>query len=425
MKTIGEKKLTPGLFLLAIPYFLLATAMYYFHEQTIYLGVHVLYKMVFAVLIAGLSFVVFLMKTDLGRAKNLGKYFMLLILPHLVVLLVTVPLWVFRMSPMEVIRRGAFAQIYCIAIILAGTGILYVFGKKGLWLNLFAMLAANLITIAGAIRQTGLGEYLKEFFALVRSFGKENGAGISAAEINELTFALGLYLLFLLLEWKTLRKTKIFFPMLVLTAFCYFSGFKRIGAFAVLLCLAASLLLSALTAGKERRKGWLLFFSAAVVLVAFLYLVVVREGLFDFLEKHFDLNTMGRKTLNSLVGQYYKIAPDYLGQGAGFVSRLFSNELIGTSTVRALHNDILALYIDIGFWGFWLWMTVFMPLRVMFVSKWQSVRGGIVCACLCLFVLVTAFTDNTIYYVYVIGTVSLLTMSGSYREPVPGKGGAG
>ena len=200
MKTMGEKPLTPGLLWLAIPYFLLATAMYYFHEQTVYLGVHVLYKMVFAVLIAGLSFVVFLMKTDLGRAKNLGKYFMLLILPHLVVLLVTVPLWVFRMSPMEVIRRGAFAQIYCIAIILAGTGILYVFGKKGLWLNLFAMLTANLITIAGAIRQTGLGEYLKQFVALVRSFGKENGAGISAAEINELTFALGLYLLFLLLE---------------------------------------------------------------------------------------------------------------------------------------------------------------------------------------------------------------------------------
>ena len=111
MKTMGEKPLTPGLLWLAIPYFLLATAMYYFHEQTVYLGVHVLYKMVFAVLIAGLSFVVFLMKTDLGRAKNLGKYFMLLILPHLVVLLVTVPLWVFRMSPMEVIRRGAFAQI--------------------------------------------------------------------------------------------------------------------------------------------------------------------------------------------------------------------------------------------------------------------------------------------------------------------------
>ncbi len=401
---------------LAVLYFPLATAMYYFNEQSIYLGVNILYKVVFALLIAMLSLLVFLVKTDLFRAGILLKHMALLMLPHFLVLLVSLPLWVFNTSPMEMIRRGAFAQIYCIAIIFAGAGLLYVFGKNGLWLNLSAMLAANLITIVGAIRQVGFGEYFQEFIALVRTFGGENGSGIAVAEIHELTFAVGLYLLFLILNWKDLRKTKLFFPMLFLALFCYFSGFKRIGAFAVVLCIAASLLLMAVTRGKDRRRRWLLFFSITVIAVSFVYLIVVRAGLFGFLEERFDLNTMGRTTLNALVGQYYSLTPDYLGQGAGFTSRLFSDLLVGISSVRALHNDILALYIDIGFWGFWLWMIAFMPLRVMLISKWQGIRGGILCACYCLFIIVTAFTDNTIYYVYVIGASSILTMGGYFRN---------
>lgn len=409
---------------LAALYFPLATAMYYFHEQSLYLGVSILYKVVFALMIVMLSLLVFLVKTDLFRAGILLKHMALLMLPHFLVLLVSLPLWVFNTSPMEVIRRGAFAQIYCIAIIFAGAGILYVFGKNGLWLNLSAMLAANLITILGAVRQVGFGEYFQEFITLIRTFGKENGPGIAAAEINELTFAVGLYLLFLVLNWKDLRRSKLFFPMLFLTLFCYFSGFKRIGAFTIALCIAAGLLLMAVTRGKDRRRGWLLFFSAAVVAVSFVYLIVVRAGLFGFLEEHFDLNTMGRTTLNALVEQYYSLTPDYLGQGAGFISRLFSDLLVGISSVRALHNDILALYIDIGFWGFWLWMFAFMPLRVMLVSKWQGIRGGILCACYCLFIIVTAFTDNTIYYVYVIGVSSILTMGGYFRKQASIQGDA-
>lgn len=413
MKKVRQRP-APDKAALAAVFFPLAAAMYYFDEQSLHLGIDVLYKRIFAALIAALSFAVFLVKTDLERAGALGKYFFLLVLPHLMALLVSIPLWGLNASPLATVRRGVFAQLYCIAIILAGAGLLYVFGEAGLWLNLAAMLAANLITLVGAVRASGIRQYARELGRLVATFGGEIGPAIGKAEINELTFALGLGLLFLLLTWKEAGSSRLFWPALVLTAFCFLSGFKRIGAFAIAVCLLAGLALRALTGGRENRRGWLLLFAAAVMLAAFAYVCLVRAGIFEFLERRLQIHTMGRQALSAFIEDYYSIGPDFLGRGAGFVSRLFS-DLPGKYGPRALHNDILVLYIDLGFWGFWLWLLAFLPVRAWMVAKWQGIRGGCRCFCYCLFIFLTALTDNTIYYVYVMGAAALFTMGGHFQ----------
>ena len=79
-------------------------------------------------------------------------------------------------------------------------------------------------------------------------------------------------------------------------------------------------------------------------------------------------------------------------------------------TIRALHNDILMLYIDAGFWGFLAWMLCYFPLRTWCVIKWQGLRGGILCLCLEAYILATAATDNTIYYLYVTGALAICLM---------------
>lgn len=414
--------MTPSTAVLAAVYFLLATGMYYFDKQAFYLGVDVLYKMVFAAVIAALSILIFLVRTDLAKGGALMSRFWVLISPHLIVLTVSLPLWVFRMSSGSVVRRGLFAQLYCIGIILAVAGILYVFGRGGLWLNLAAMLAANLVTIVQLIARAGFGTYCRDLAALVRSFGRESGGVVASAEINELTLALGLYLIVMLLNWKQWKQYRFFWPMLALTCFCYLSGFKRIGVFAVILSVAVGLVLGKLTGGKLQRRGWLMAFSLVIIGGAFAYLFLVRAGFFELLEERFGINSMGRRDLTAFIEEYYFIGPGYPGQGAGFVSRLFSDRQGGEWVVRALHNDILAVYIDIGFWGFWLWMLAFVPLRVWTAAGKQGIRAGILCFCCCLYILVTAMTDNTIYYVYVIGTAAILNMNDSLKaEPKEGR----
>ena len=146
---------------LGVIYFLLSVAMYYFNMERIQLGVDLMYKVLLAAAVAGISFMVFLVRTNLARARLLLKYICLLILPHLAVILVSMPIWVYRMQGGVVMRRGLMYQIYGIIAVLAMAGILYVFGEKGFWLNLAAMVTANLITILEVIRAQGMGAYLE------------------------------------------------------------------------------------------------------------------------------------------------------------------------------------------------------------------------------------------------------------------------
>ena len=336
------------------------------------------------------------------------KYVALLSLPHLVIVLSSVPLWVFQAQRLTQIRRGLFDQIYGIAIIFAVAGILYVFGRQGLWLNLAAMLGANFITVVQVIQENGIFVYLDELRTLVVTFSGETGPVMQQMEIHELTFALGVYLVLYVLDWKEWRQEPIACILLVPTMFCFLSGFKRIGVAAIAAAVCVWLILRLFS---KKRSGpyWLAAASLAAILVSFLYICLVKNGIFEFLSAQLGLDTMGRRELSRLIDKYYWIGPDFFGKGAGFVTRMFS-DLPESWTIRALHNDILMIYIDAGFWGFWGWMLCFFPLRIWSVQKWQGFRGGLLCLCLQSYVLATAATDNTLYYIYVTGALAICVM---------------
>ena len=342
----------------------------------------------------------------------------MLSLPHVAILMASVPLWVFQIQRMSQIRRGLSDQIYGLAMILAMAGILYTFGRRGLWLNLAAMLGANFITVAQVIRGNGLSVYLQELRALVVTFANETGPVIQQMEIHELTFALGVYLVFYAINWKECRRDRAAMLLLGPALFCFLSGFKRIGAVAVAAAVLVSLLLRVLT---RRSSGafWLLAASFLVIGIAFLYICLVERGIFDYLSQRFGLNTMGRKELSEFIDQYYWIGPDFFGNGAGFVTRLFS-DLPAEYTIRALHNDILMIYIDVGVWGFWGWMLCYFPLRVWNIYRRKGLKDGILCLSLQVYVLVTAMTDNTLYYIYVTGALSICLMSCLLEEQEAG-----
>lgn len=408
----GTRRLWDGL--LAGAYLLLACGMYYFHTEYIDLGVHFMYKFVLAAVLAALSFLVFLVRTDLNRAGRLVRYGVLLGLPHLALVLASVPLWVFQVQRLTQIRRGLFDQVYGLAILAAMAGILYVFGRRGLWLNLAAMLGANFITVIRVVRESGLSVYLHELRRLIVTFSGETGPVMAQMEIHELTFALGVYLVYYALDWRRCRGERLARLLLAPTLFCFFSGFKRIGVAAMAAGVLVWLVLRLLT-GRRGGPFWLLAAAFGAAALSFVYVCMVKEGIFEFLSERLGLDTMGRRELSNFIDRYYWIGPSFFGHGAGFVTRLFS-DLPADWTIRALHNDILMIYIDAGFWGFWLWMLSFFPLRTWCVYRRQGRRAAMTCLGLQTYVLATAATDNTLYYIYVTGALAICLMAGGLEE---------
>lgn len=395
---------------LAVVYFLLAVAMYYFHEESIGIGIHFMYKFVLAAAIVFLSFVVALIHTNLYRIRIVCRYIFILLLPHIVALVSSMPLWAFSLHDMDVIRKGFFDEIYAIISILSMAGFVYVFGERSLWLNLSAMIAANLVTIVGMIIDGGIATYLSELWTLITTFAGEVGPLIQRAEIHELTFALGIYIVFYIINWKKVKKNRMGRILFIPTLFCFLSGFKRIGIAAVAAAVIVYAVLKMLTQ-KSKKNYWIIFMSFVSTGLAFAYICLIKAGIYEYLTTRFGIDTMGRLDLSIMIDRYYWIGPDYIGNGIGFIKEMF-NELANRGfTIYALHCDILKIYIELGFWGFWLWMLCYFPIRTCKVSRWQGKRGGITCLCCCIYVLATAAADNTFYIVYVTGTLAIIIMS--------------
>lgn len=395
----------------AVIYLILAAVMYYMVNETISFGVGIMYKHIFAAVITILSFCIFLVATNLSRAWELVRYAGILILPHIVNLAFSIPLWISDLRTWDEVRRGLFSQLYHINIILAMAGMVYVLGKKGIWINLAAMLAANAVVFIETIQSYGLKAYLDELWTLIVTFADETGEIIMNMEVHELTFGLGVYIVFFIIDWKNLYKRPWVYVMIFLTVFFFLSGFKRIAIFAMCITMAAGFACRMIAGRKGKHTKVLVFAGFAAIAFMVLYVFLIDRGFMKYLEEEWGIRLMGRAHFLELVKDFYHFGPDYFGLGTGYIHELLQ-ELIGTG----LHNDILTLYLDIGFWGLIIWGLVAFPLRIWYVAKHQGSHGAILSFCYCLFVLGTAMTDNTLNYIYVTAAVAILTMSYGIEE---------
>jgi len=392
--------------------FVLAAALYSSANYGFELGVGVQYKHIFAAAIVLLGGCVFLVKTDLSRARRLAGCAGMLMLPHLVILAVSIPLWVTQFRAFEEVRGGLFSQLYQLNIILAMTGMAYMLGEMSIWVNLAAMLAANAVTFVFTVSSSGLGIYLRELWELIVSFSDNAGPVISQMEIHELTFALGVYLVFFVLEWRRLLKKPGAAVMAFLTLFFFLSGFKRIGVLGVALAVLTGLVLRPIVG--EKRFKWLWAAGLAVTAGMVFYVWLIDSGFLTYIEQRWGINLMGRASLLALVDELYHFGPDFMGHGVGYLQ-----EYIVGIRGTGLHNDIATMYVDIGFWGLILWGITLFPMRAGFLAKREGARAAVLSFSYGIYWIVTAMTDNTLNYIYVTAAVSLLIAAGRSEEPPP------
>ena len=208
-------------------YFLLVSVlMYYFLTQIINLGLFVTYRHAFALLLFASAFFAFLFKPNIARGVASLKSTMVYCVPLFVTILVSLFIWFMEQVDTSVISRGlSGAVVYnnMLSFTLAAVAFLYVFGEKGIWYNLTAILISNLIMIFIIILQNGIGPFISEFITLIVTFAGKTGDIIVQAEIHELAFCLGAYLIYMLLKPK---KDVVFFILLGMTLFCFVAAFN-------------------------------------------------------------------------------------------------------------------------------------------------------------------------------------------------------
>lgn len=397
-------------------FMVVAVMMYYFLNEYIDIGLHVTYRHAFALVLFGSATLLFLYKPDIAKGFTAFKEACVYSVPLMVTTVVSLFVWFMETVDVSVISRGlssSFIYANMLSFALGAGALLYVFGKRGIWYNLLAILIANILMIVTIIAQNGLGNYISEFITLVTTFAGVTGDIIIQAEIHELAFCLGAYLIYMLYKPK---KNIVYFILLILSLFCFLSAFKRIAIIAIAIALAFGYLLKFIARyNKTTAIRLVTFFSFVVIVLLIGYIALIKMDAFELLEKA-GINTSGRVEIYNAVDKFYEFHPGFLGNGIGFLTYQLNTYMnVGVASV---HNDFLQHFIDLGFWGYIIWLVSMTLVRVWYFGRKGNAENAIITFMLTVYLIIVSTTDNTMNYPLLTGVLAMLMMGNSFDENV-------
>ena len=396
-----------------------AVLMYYFLNETINLGLFVTYRHAFALVLFASALVGFLLKPNIARGAATLKATLVYSFPLIITILVSLFIWFVGQVDTEVISRGlsgAFIYNNMLSFTLAAVAFLYVFGENGIWYNLIAILISNILIIFTVILQNGIGVFFSEFVTLIITFAGQTGDVIVQAEIHELAFCLGAYLIYMFLKPK---KDIVFYILLGLTLFCFLAAFKRIGIIAIVVAVALGWILKFIAKFKtSTAKSLTLIISALIVVFLIGYIAIIKMDVFTLLEKA-GINTSGRVEIYDAVDKFYDFSIEFLGNGIGFLTYQFSTNMnVGVSSV---HNDFLQYFIDLGFCGYILWLASMTIVRVCYFGRREKTENAIITLALTVYLVIVSSTDNTMNYPLLTTVLAIIMIGHGFNDDVRNK----
>ena len=396
-----------------------AVLMYYFLNETINLGLFVTYRHAFALVLFASALVVFLLKPNIARGATTLNATLVYCIPLIITILVSLFIWFVGQVDTEVISRGlsgAFVYNNMLSFTLAAVAFLYIFGENGIWYNLIAILISNILIIFTVILQNGIGVFFSEFVTLIITFAGQTGDVIVQAEIHELAFCLGAYLIYMFLKPK---KDIVFYILLGLTLFCFLAAFKRIGIIAIAVAVALGWVLKFIAKFKtSTAKSLTLIISALIVVFLIGYIAIIKMDVFTLLEKA-GINTSGRVEIYDAVDKFYDFSIEFLGNGIGFLTyQLSTNMNVGVSSV---HNDFLQYFIDLGFCGYILWLASMTIVRVCYFGRKEKTENAIITLALTVYLVIVSSTDNTMNYPLLTTVLAIIMIGHGFNDNVRNK----
>lgn len=373
-------------------YMVLATSMFFLIKGEIRLGgFGFMYQFILGAVIVLFALVVFLVCPRPERAKRLIQYSFILSVPYYIPVLFSFMIWINSLAEYRMIIRGFFLVMYIFLGIGVAAATLYMFGEKGIWYCLGSMILANTLRALLLIKTAGFGQFMTEFKDLIRSFANETGSVIVQMEIHDQTFAFGFFLVFLLVCIKDIKHR---FWWLFLTLISFLLGLKRIAAIGIVAAVIVAFLLDFFSEKTAQKIAVMITYLC--IAVSFIYIVAVRNGLFDFLESRLHINTMFRKTLYEVLSQYYEIRITYMGRGLGFGGTDWL-KLRGMPAIE-IHNDFLRMYVEMGFVGYFVWVWCHFVLRIKYFFLKGGKKTGLLFLALSICSYINYITDNTLFY---------------------------
>ena len=329
------------------------------------------------------------------------------------IILVSIFIWIIQLESIGFIIKGTSKisyQLLNIAIVLSAV---YMFEEKAATYTFFGIAGANLVIILIGAATTGIGSAINDMIRNITSFGANdvilNSRFIRAIEIHDITFVMGVYVIYFLFFCPQERLRYVYAGVAL---FLFFAGLKRIAFLSLLLGIAFAII--CLLLGYKGKIRLLYLTALFIVAFCYFYIIIIQNGTFmKFCIEH-EIELNGREKIYDFIANFYEVSPTYGGKGYEFCVQLLKS-MHGTKDqvvdITAVHNDILKMYVEVGFWGFFAWIMFY----YVYQTHWYITRcGEMVAVCFMsinIYMLITYLTDNTMFYYWSSMVVRLLPMS--------------
>ena len=267
--------------------------------------------------IAGILLMLAIKRGKIRKDRTIKINLVLFAVPIIFNFVYTFVLWMFSGFPSEDIVRNLFTtqSTYFFIHFLFMSSVVMVFGKESVYLSVACASWSYIIgSVLGIVVRFGLGSTIS-YLLTASSANKELGFYM---EVHDLTFAFGLFFLYLLFnEEKSKRRNRY----LVICALMIFWGFKRIEIAALLVCFvcykAYISKINPLLSSKT--------ISIVIMVVNYLYIMLIHNDFIANLATKYNINFMGRlEAYNFVAKRYSEFSPFFWGKGVGYIDELIS-----------------------------------------------------------------------------------------------------
>lgn len=348
------------------------------------------------ILFVGIVFIDFCIRFKTKNLKLIGKFLVEYSKYIWILVVVSLLIFVVETSTTGIITRGFVKIFYQILTILIAVCAVYEFEEKALLYTFYGFALFNFLALFLALKDTGpLSQAIEDIIYFITSMGDARGY-MRWLELSETTFTFGLFIIFFVVDG--LKKN---IKYLIISLFFFYTGFKRIGWFGVML----SIILFYLVKNLKDKQMTLIVKTVlyGFVVFGFAYVIFVRSGAFVALMNELEIDMMGRQNLYQYIEDFYTIDPLFVGHGFESIRTILASagdlKVNDTyiSKLTALHNDYLAMYIQMGFFGFLLWEYYKFVDTPKFCLKFGK-KAFLSMAMANIYMGMTYMTDNSAMY---------------------------
>lgn len=324
-------------------------------------------------------------------------------------------IWIRNLSAASSIFRGCSKIAFQCVAILTASALVYLLGSAAIDLFATSMCLVNGLILLLELPRYGLADGLQSIWHCLITFGDAQGLA-RGLEIHDLTFVFGQLVLYYgaFAPVDTPHQRRRHNTLLALCTVFFLLGMKRSAIPAVLFFLFAARCLRAQNPLRTRPLLW----GAGTLVLFFLFLYGIRTGFVSALFETLGIDTMGRSAIWEMAGEYYTLSPFYLGQGFEFVDSIiaqwYSDGVLNYP--YPFHNDILKVFVELGFPGFLLWGGL---QYVAFPLFWQRFAGDateLLYLCELGYLSVTYLTDNSAFYFWCTLALRLIVLGTAFQQ---------